>query len=123
MVLRSTCSEPLGLLLQSVLIDPWQKDLTEDGVFKGDGNGGRHPVCTMDIENAEWSGNTFLNSCTEPLSLHIQEALTAQGQDLNGLVWTTSVQPDYEQVLPTFLCHSQEGTSLVGSHGSQEVSR
>ena len=31
------------------------------------------------------SGNTFLNSCTEPLSLHIQDALTAQGKELNGI--------------------------------------
>ncbi len=69
----------------SVLINRWQQDLTQDGVFVGDGIGGRHPVCPMDIENLEWSGNTLLNSCTELLSIYLQEALIAQGLDLNGL--------------------------------------
>ena len=69
----------------TVLIDRWQQDLTVDGVFKGDGKGGRHPVCPLDIENLEWTGNTLLNSCTELLSVHIQEGLLAQALDLNGL--------------------------------------
>jgi hypothetical protein len=67
------------------LVDTWEKDLTTDGVYKGDTQGGKHKVCPRDIENLQWSGETLLNSCTEPLSLHIQDALTAQGKNPNGL--------------------------------------
>ncbi len=73
-----------GFVTQAT-IDCWEKDLLVTGVFKGDGNGARHAVCPFDAENLEWSGNTLLNSCTEPLSLHIQDALTAQGKELNGI--------------------------------------
>jgi len=73
-----------GFITPSIITN-WQNDLTVDGVFKGDGNGGRHLVCSLDIENLEWSGQTLMNSCSESLSMGIQDSLTAQNLDLNGL--------------------------------------
>ena len=71
--------------VNQALIDRWEQDLTVDGVFKGDGQGGRHPVCPYDLANLDSAGECFLNSCSEQLSLHIQDALVANGKDPNGL--------------------------------------